>query len=133
MKKEIIIICGIIILIVVLHIVSQKYTEIFFEELSCSLTNLEETIRSEENNNNFQKQDTEKAIDELQDKWKSKYNLLACFIEHDELEKVHTKLISIDANISVDDYDRAIDEIENCLFLLKHIENKDALKIINVF
>lgn len=133
MKKEIFIICGIIILIVVLHIVSQKYTENFFEELSNTLSNLEETIKDADNNENFQKEDAERTIDQLQDRWKEKYDLLACFIEHDELEKVHTMLISIDANISVDDYNRTVDDIENCLFLLKHIENKDALKVINVF
>ena len=133
LKKEIIIICGIIISIIVLHIISQKYTENFFEEISATLSNLEEMLRNNGENDDSQKQEAEKRIDELQDKWKSKYGLLACFIEHDELEKVHTKLISIDANISVNDYDRTIDEIETCLFLLKHIENKDALKVINIF
>lgn len=133
MKKEIIIIFSIIVLIIVLHIATQKYTEYFFDGISSTLSDLEESIKNRDNNNNFQKQDAEKTIDELQDKWNSKYDLLACFVEHDELEKVHTKLISIDADISVEDYKRCVDEIENCLFLLKHIENKDALKIINVF
>ena len=60
-------------------------------------------------------------------------DFFACFIEHDELEKVHTQLISIDANLKVEDYDKSIDEIEKCKFILKHIEEKDSLTIVNIF
>jgi len=129
MKKEIFIIVFIILLIVIFHIVTQKNTESFFESISDDLSNLEDTVLSE----NFEKDQLEKDINELQDKWKSKYDFFACFIEHDELEKVHTQLISIDANLKVEDYDKSIDEIEKCKFILKHIEEKDSLKIVNIF
>lgn len=128
MKKEIFIICIIIIFITILHIVTQEYTEKFFSSISIELDKLEESILSQNNTDEI-----DKEIDELQEKWISKYNLLACFIEHDELEKVQTALISIDANYKVKQYGRCIDEIEKCKFILEHIKNKDSLKITNVF
>jgi hypothetical protein len=129
MKKEIIIIILIIFTITVLHIITQKTSGDFFESISEDLTNLEDKILSE----NPQKEELEKMIEELQDKWKSKYDIHACFIEHDELEKVSTQLISISADIKVQKYDRCVDEIEKCKFILKHIQDKDALKIVNIF
>lgn len=128
MKKEIFIICIIIVFITVLHIVTQKYTENFFDDISSNLDKIQESILSQNNTNELGKD-----IDELQKKWVSKFNLFACFIEHDELEKVQTALISIDANYKVKEYNKCIDEIEKCKFILEHIENKDSLKIVNVF
>ena len=79
MKKEIFIIVFIILLIVIFHIVTQKNTESFFESISDDLSDLEDTVLSE----NFEKDELVKDINELQDRWKSKYDFFACFIEHD--------------------------------------------------
>ncbi|MCR5146294.1 MAG: DUF4363 family protein, partial [Clostridia bacterium] len=82
---------------------------------------------------NYNKEELQDDIKKINDRWKKKYDLFAIYIEHDELEKVQTQLISIDANIKVEGYDRAVDEIEKCDFILTHIENKDSFKIINIF
>lgn len=129
MKKEIIIIISIVVLITTLHAITQKASGDFFESISEDLTNLEEDILSGQT----PKEELEKTINEIQDKWKSKYDIHACFIEHDELEKISTELISISADIKVQNYDRSIDEIDKCKFILKHIQDKDALKIVNIF
>lgn len=129
MKKEIIIIFFIITLITVSHIITQNVSGDFFESISEDLTNLENKILSEQSQND----EFEKMITELQDKWNSKYDIYACFIEHDELEKVNTQLVSISADIKVQDYGKSIDEIEKCKFILKHIQDKDSLKIVNIF
>ena len=129
MKKEIIIIIFIISLITILHIFTQNESGDFFESISEDLTNLEDRILSEQP----QKEELEKMIDELEDKWRSKYEIHACFIEHDELEKVSTQLVSISADIRVQDYGKSVDEIEKCKFILKHIQDKDSLKIVNIF
>lgn len=129
MKKEIIIIISIIVLITVLHIITQKESGDFFESISEDLTNLEDEILSGQ----ATKEELEKSINEIEDKWKSRYDIHACFIEHDELEKVSTQLISISANIKVQKYYKSVDEIDKCKFILRHIQDKDALKIVNIF
>lgn len=133
MKKEIIIIISIILGITVLHIVSQNYTNNFFDEFSEELGKLEDKIIEKSGNEDYNKDEIEKNIDELHEKWQSKYNLFACIIEHDELEKIRVQIVSIGANIKVNNYGKSVDEIEKCRFFLKHIEEKDSLKIVNVF
>ena len=65
--------------------------------------------------------------------WKKKFNTLAYFIEHDELEKAETELTGLKANIEVDDYEQAVSELEKAIFILNHIKDKFKLEIKNVF
>ena len=129
MKKEIIIIITIIITIIIAHAISQNYVLKFFKSISDDLDIIQEKIMSEE----YEQEGLKKDINSIQKKWNEKYDIFACFVEHDELEKVQTQLISIEANIKVEDYDKSVDEIERCKFILKHIEEKDSFKIVNIF
>ena len=129
MKKELLIIFIIVVIIVIAHSVTQVYTQKFFNTISEDLDRIEEKIF----NSDFTDEELKENIENTTNKWKEKYDFIACFIEHDELEKVQTQLISIRANILVGDYDKSIDETEKCKFILKHIEEKDSLKIINIF
>lgn len=128
MKKEILIIVGIIAVIITAHAVSQVYTQNFFESICNDLDKIEEKIISDD----YENEETSADIEDVINKWNSKYDIFACYIEHDELEKVKTQLISIKANIKVDDFDKSVDEIEKCKFILKHIEEKDSLKFVNI-
>lgn len=129
MKKEIIIVVIIVILIFVGHILTQNYTKVFFDDISTELEKIEEKIYKDDIENS----NLDKEIEHIQEKWKSKYDIFAYFIEHDELEKVETKLIAINANIRVKDYDKSIEELEKCKFILEHIKDKDSLKLVNIF
>ena len=129
MKKEIIIVVIIVILIIIGHIITQNYTKKFFENISVSLEKIEEKI----DNDNIEKQNLKNELDDIQEKWNEKYDILAYYIEHDELEKVETQLISMNANIKVQDYDKTIVELEKCKFILEHIKDKDSLKLVNIF
>ena len=128
MKKEIIISVIIIIFIIFFHASTQVYTQNFFNSISDDLNNIEKKFFSE----NINEDELESDIDSITNKWKEKYDYFACFIEHDELEKVQTQLISIKSNIKTEDYGKAIDETERCKFILKHIEEKDSLKVVNI-
>lgn len=129
MKKEIVIIIGIVVVIIVLHAGTQIYTNNYFDNIKEDLDIMENKILQ----NNYNKEELQNDINNINDRLKKKYDLFAIYIEHDELEKVQTQLISIDADIKVENYDRAVDEIEKCKFILTHIENKDSFKIINIF
>lgn len=129
MKKELIIIGIIIIVIITAHAVTQIYTQNFFDMVSKDLDNIEEKIFSQ----NFNQDEINDEIQNVKNKWRKKYDYFACFVEHDELEKVETQLISITTNAKVEDYDKCVDEIEKCKFIIKHIEDKDSLKIVNIF
>lgn len=129
MKKEIYIVILIIILIITGHICTQIYTKNFFDNISVQLDNIMEKII----NDNSELSDLESEIEGIEDKWNEKYDLLAYYIEHDELEKVETQLISAKANIKIKDYDKCYEELEKCKFVLEHIKDKDSLKLVNIF
>lgn len=129
MKKEIIIVSIIVVLILIGHIATQNYTKNFFDDISMNLEKVEEKI----DNDNLEKQDLKNELDDIQKKWNKKYDTLAYYIEHDELEKVETQLILINANIKVQDYNKTVEELEKCKFILEHIKDKDSLKLVNIF
>lgn len=129
MRKEFIIIIIILITIITAHIVTQNYTKNFFNEISNELQNIEDNIYS----GTVKFDDLTDNINNVKEKWDEKYSVCACYIEHDELEKVQTQLVSIKANIETEEYDKCIENIESCKFILQHIEDKDSFKFINIF
>lgn len=132
MKKEILIMFFIISFILIINAATQIYTNNFFDSVSSDINYIEEKILNEDNDDLEQSYLKEK-IENVIEKWNDKYKYFACFVEHDELEKVKTQLISIRANILVGNYEKTVDEIERCKFILQHIVDKDSLKIVNIF
>ncbi|MBE5805616.1 MAG: DUF4363 family protein [Clostridiales bacterium] len=129
MKKEFSIIIFLFVIVVLTHMFTQKNTRNFLDSIILDLESIEKDIF----NNNIEKDNLSEKIDNIYSKWKEQYKYLAYYIEHDELEKLEIQLISIRANINVEDYDRCIEELEKCMFILNHIETKDSLELINIF
>lgn len=129
MKKEIIIVLCLVILIIIGHIWTQKYTKTFFDDISNELNYIKEKILEGNVDNNELKKD----IRDIKNKWDEKYNKLAYYIEHDELEKVEVQLVLINSNIEIEDYKKCIEELEKCKFMLEHIKDKDSLQLVNIF
>lgn len=129
MKKELIMIIVIIVSVTIGHIVTQNYTKKFFDDIENDLENLETKILSE----NKEKVSVENDIKDVYNKWKEKYDVLAYYIEHDELEKIETQITLISATVKVEEYEDAVMEMDRCIFLMKHIKDKEALKLVNIF
>lgn len=58
--------------------------------------------------------------------------VLSCYIEHDELEKVQSSLVLLESYIKMES-DEAFSEANQMEFVIKHIEEKDDMKIKNIF
>ncbi len=131
MYKEIIISIIILIGIITLDQITQRYTkesmESFSEKLSIMQADLKEEIEKEEEKN------LEEKVKKLETDWEEMYGKLAYFIEHDELEKIETQLKELKGNVEVKQYAEAIPGIEKCKFILEHIKQKDAIHIQNIF
>ena len=127
MYKEILIIIVVVALIVTLDIVSNNYTKIAVEELSIKLNDLREELLKENQENCINK------IENIKMLWKDKYNILAYYIEHDELEKVETELTRLNADIEMKEYKHCINELDTTIFILNHIGQKEEFNIINIF
>lgn len=127
MYKETIICIFIIILIIILDIFTQNYTKKSSNEIIECLSELKIEIE----NDNLKK--AQEKIEELDKKWDNKHDKLAYYIEHDELEKVTTELTKLKADVETENYEFAIENLDNCIFILEHIKDKSALKIVNIF
>lgn len=129
MYKEMIISIIIIIAILVGDMVSQNYTK---QSIKVIEENLEE-IRQELEKGDENQTIIEEKIANIKQEWKDKNEKLAYYIEHDELEKVEVELYALNANIDTKEYEQGIEKVEKCKFILKHIENKEAFNLKNIF
>lgn len=133
MKKETIIIIIIIILIITTDYFTQKYTKESVLKISQQLESIKEIAEDFEDTNDGNQNELYDKLDELQDNWKTTNKKLSFYIEHEELEKVNSSIIKIRSYFFVDEVGEAIPELENCKFILEHIKDKEAIRIINLF
>ena len=129
MYKEIII-CSIVIIIVVgLNILTENYTKESVALMTGNLEDLKKNMISEDQD----EEDLNNQIEDIVNNWNERHKKLAYYIEHDELEKVETELVSLKGNIEVKEYEQGIPNLNNCIFILEHIKEKTALQIKNIF
>ncbi len=128
MYREITIIIVILLLIFIGNYITQKNTVKSVEIMTKELTELKIDLL-----NNKDDKQIEEKIEYIMKEWNRLNKILAYYIEHDELEKVETDLTGVKANIEVDDYNCAIEELEKGIYILNHIKQKQALDFINIF
>lgn len=129
MYKELIIVIIIIVLVITGNAISQNNTN----NTVITITSQLDELKLEINGENTNKKNLEQHIKNINDTWEEKFEKMAYYIEHDELEKVSTELIKLGANIETKNYNLAIENLENCKFILDHIKDKTAIKIVNIF
>ena len=129
MKKEIIITVIIVIAIFVTSFFTQNYTKKSISEINDKLENLKTNIMIESKNND----ELTDEINTIYNKWEEKYNKLTFYLEHTELEKVNTELKLIKGFLEVKEENQSIPEIENCLYILEHLKDKQTFNLKNIF
>lgn len=127
MFKELIISIVIIISIFSLDMFTQNYTEKSVERITEQFSNLK-TYISDNNAENIQN-----TIKNIDDDWEKIHDKLAYYIEHDELEKVDTAIVTMKSYIETKDYSSAIAELDEGKFVLEHIQEKNSFNLQNIF
>jgi hypothetical protein len=127
--KEIIICIVVIIVIFGLNYATQNYTNYTVNEIKENLDNTREELAKDvpsyevaltKANNTF-------------NRWEELDDILALYIEHDEIEKVKTALTSMKCFIEMEDDSQAVDSIDRCKYILEHIIEKERFSIDNIF
>lgn len=129
MRKEWIICIIVILIVIVSNIFTQNYTKESVEFMDKKLETLKESLLKEE----VEKENAQEEMEEVMKSWKDRYEKLAYFIEHDELEKVETELTSLKANIQLEQYEEGIPDLDKSIFILNHINEKFKMNIKNIF
>ena len=127
MFKETVICIIIVVAIVSLDIFIQGYTQGTTSEITQIFTDLKGEILKED------KTQIENKVKSLDEKWGQKHDALAYYIEHDELEKVDTAIVSMKSYIETEDYSSAVAELDEGKFVLEHIQKKYAFNLENIF
>ncbi len=129
MYKELIISIVVIACIVIGNIITQNNTIEAVAQVSGQLTLLRQEMEKEDVN----QEKAKKQMEKIEEIWAEKYRLMAFYTEHNELEKVQTELTKLKADIYMEEYAQGVENLESCIFILEHIKDKSALKIVNVF
>ena len=125
--KETIICVIIVVLIVSLDIFTQGYTQRATSEITQIFKELKEEMLIEN------KEQIDNKVKSLDEKWGQQHDALAYYIEHDELEKVDTAIVSLKSYVETKDYSSAVAELDEGKFVLEHIQKKNAFNLENVF
>lgn len=132
MFKEIVVCLIIIVSIFALDNTTQSYTEKSVNETTAKLEELRKGLieyqKSEEQENKLSED-----IASIYNEWMDFHDKLAYYIEHDELEKVETDLVSLKGNIEVKEYEIAVSELDKSIFVLEHILDKYKFNLDNIF
>ena len=129
MLKEFVICTIILILIFVGNGITQGYSRSSIEDINDKLVDLREEMNKEEINDG----EVVKKEEEIDKQWEEMFSRLAYYIEHEELEKVSKNLENIKTYISLKEYDNAIKEINEGIYILNHIEDKYSFNLQNIF
>lgn len=129
MYKEIIVCILVVILIISMDLLSNNYTKKVFFSINESLGNLRNEMLKEDKDQNK----INDEITKVEQEWNKKLNILSCYIEHNELEKVARQLTLIKGNIDVGEYNQAIPQLDDCVYVINHIKDKESLLIRNLF
>ena len=129
MKKELVICIFIIAVIIILNIVTQSYTKECVSQMNERLDILKEASLEED----IKEENITTEINNIENKWNLLQEKLAFYIEHDELEKVETQIFAMKGFAEIKKYDEIVPELDKCIFILEHIQDKTVLNIKNVF
>ena len=129
MVKEFVICLMILILILVGNGITQGYSRSSIENINEKLANLREEMNKEEINH----EEIVRKEEEIDKEWEEMFSRLAYYIEHEELEKVSKNLENTKTYIKLKEYDNAIKEINEGIYILNHIEDKYSFNLQNIF
>lgn len=129
MYKELVISIIILLFIFGLNHITQKNTDKTVEQVTQKLQVTREEVLKKEPDN---AQATEK-INNAYEKWEELDDVLAFYVEHDELEKVKTALTSAKSYIEVEEYTECVEAVDKCIYILDHIHEREMFRLDNIF
>ena len=123
--KDSAIIFVIIVMVIIGNIISQNILKQDSENLTNKLEDLKQNIN--------QKELAKEKVNEIYELWEDIDSRWSIIITHQELDLIKTAILTIKAGIEVDDRQIAYEQIENSIFLVGHIKEKEALSLKNIF
>lgn len=126
-QVKIMLIIGFMAIIIMLEIVTGNCTDEFIDKTAKDLDDLKTSLLQENS------EEIKKKSEKLSNTWDESEIKLCYFIEHDELEKISSKIAIISENSINSEYKLALEDAIETKYLLEHVKDKLKLKMKNVF
>ena len=127
--KEYVVLILIIVFLIGIDIFISNYTKNSIEKIDKEVDEIINLAIEE----NHEKKELSKKVDELEKKWKEIENSLAYFTEHDELEKVSVAIVFLKARIEEGEKEDAYERMQEIKYRIGHIKSKQQFKLNNIF
>ena len=75
----------------------------------------------------------EEDIKKIEQNWDNIKNKFACYIEHNELTKIETSFTLCKSFIKRENFDMAINKLDETIFVLEHMHERYVLSLENIF
>lgn len=122
--RDSLIILLIIIIVIIGNVISQNILEKDSENLINELEVLQQQLETEEAKHIVE--DIYKLWEETEERW-------SIIVLHQELDSIKTAILGVKSGIESNDLDYSYQQIQNSIFLVGHIKEKEALKWKNIF
>ena len=135
MKRTLVVCIIIIIFIVMSDLLLRKYADNKFDYMIGKLTDINNSIELVDDKPEMvsnSREGNKKIIEDLESMWEKDYTIMSCYLEHNELEKVKTQMVIIQAGMETNDVSYIYEEVNRALYIIEHIKDKSELKIDNI-
>ena len=127
MKKEIIIVFLILLVMIVMNMITRKYTDKVVNDMLGELPNLRENVIVED----YDK--AEEKIKNINEKWEKVSGILVVYIEHLDIEKAENYIVETKSYIETKERNIAVRSIDALEFALENIKDKYKFTLKNIF
>lgn len=127
MKKEIIIVFLILLVMIVMNMITRKYTDKVVNDMLGELPNLRENVIVED----YDK--AEEKIKNINEKWEKISGILVVYIEHLDIEKAENYIVETKSYIETKERNIAVRSIDALEFALENIKDKYKFTLKNIF
>lgn len=129
--KTLIIAIVIVIIVIILDIIFENYSKNSIQKVNKNIDKLYTIFEDEKENYDSKK--LEKLAINARKEWKKREDILSCFIEHDEIEKINSKLDVLYVQIKNEVWMDAKTTTSEVKRLIKYLEGKYELSVQNIF
>lgn len=124
--KETVIIFIILIIIIGGAIYTNKYLNASSKKMVDMLEDLKQDVQQNSG-------DLKAKVENVYNEWKKTEDRWAFIVLHSELDLIETSFVKMKAQIEISDLDKSIEELDNSIFLVSHISEKEKFCLKNIF
>ena len=122
---------SLIAIIISVVIIGHVYVQNSIREGSQETVEKLESIKSQVQMNDLQ--NAKKDAESLYEDWRKKSDNWSVIADHQEIDNIEKSILNIKSSINSEDLDQIIPKIDESIYLISLIEDKERIKIKNIF